>query len=54
MIMRATSSGRKHGINLVHGSSNPGLGDCAFEAIIQEKAPGSLIKQGAPLSIKRL
>ena len=35
MISRATASGRKHGIQLEHGSSNPGTGDCAFEAIIQ-------------------
>ena len=35
MIKRAISSGRKHGVNLEPGSSNPGLGDCAFEAVIQ-------------------
>ena len=35
MISRATASGRKHGIQLEHGSSNPGTGDCAFEAVIQ-------------------
>merc|ERR1712208_222534 len=34
MITRAINSGRKHGINLTHGKSNPGLGDCAFEAVI--------------------
>jgi hypothetical protein len=35
MISRAINSARNHGIDLVPGSSNPGLGDCAFEAIIQ-------------------
>ena len=35
MISRAISSSHKHGINLKHGSSNPGLGDCAFESVIQ-------------------
>ena len=35
MISRAINSGRNHGIDLVAGTSNPGLGDCAFEAIIQ-------------------
>ena len=34
MISRAICSGKKHGINLKHGSSNPGTGDCAFEAVI--------------------
>ena len=35
MISRAIISGKKHGINLNHGTSNPGTGDCAFESIIQ-------------------
>ena len=35
MISRAIVSGQKHGIKLKHGSPNPGLGDCAFESIIQ-------------------
>ena len=34
MITRAINSGRRHGINLTLGKSNPGLGDCAFEAVI--------------------
>ena len=34
MITRAITSGRKHGINLIHGKVNPGLGDCAFESVI--------------------
>ena len=35
MISRAISSARNHGITLVHGSPNPGTGDCAFQAVIQ-------------------
>ena len=35
MISRAITSGKKDEINLEHGSSNPGTGDCAFESIIQ-------------------
>ena len=35
MISRTIQSAQKHGINLRHGSSNPGTGDCAFEAVIQ-------------------
>ena len=35
MISRAINSGRNHGIDLVAGRPNPGLGDCAFEAILQ-------------------
>ena len=35
MISRAIISAKKHGIKLIHGSSNPGTGDCAFESIIQ-------------------
>ena len=34
MISRAINSGRKHGINLINGSQNPGNGDCAFESVI--------------------
>ena len=34
MISRTIFSAKKHGINLKHGSSNPGTGDCAFESTI--------------------
>ena len=34
MISRTIVSAKKHGINLKHGSSNPGTGDCAFESTI--------------------
>ena len=29
------ASAKRHGIKIKHGTSNPGIGDCAFEAIIQ-------------------
>ena len=35
MISRATASARKHGIQLEHGSMNPGTGDCAFQVVVQ-------------------
>ena len=34
MVARAMASAAKHGITLRHGRTNPGTGDCAFEAII--------------------
>ena len=51
MISRAISSGRKHGVNLEHGSSNPGLGDCAFEAVIQNNNDRKCFKEKFPLAI---
>ena len=35
MINTAISSAHRHGIKLKPGTPNPGAGDCAFEAIIQ-------------------
>ena len=35
MIQGAIASASKHGIKLKHGTANPGTGDCAFEAVIQ-------------------
>jgi hypothetical protein len=35
MISRAITSGKNHGIQMVPGSPNPGRGDCAFEAVVQ-------------------
>ena len=35
MVKRAIASASKHGINLKPGTPNPGTGDCAFEAVIQ-------------------
>ena len=50
MISRAIASGQKHGINLKHGTSNPGLGDCAFEAIIQNNNDRSCYQQKFQMS----
>ena len=51
MISRAISSGRKHGVNLQPGSSNPGLGDCAFESVIQNNNDRQCFREKYPLSI---
>ena len=51
MISRAISSGRKHGVNIQHGSSNPGLGDCAFESVIVNNNNRQCFKEKYPLSI---
>ena len=51
MKARTISSGRKHGVNLQPGSSNPGLGDCAFEAVIQNNNDRKCFKEKYPLSI---
>ena len=34
MMTRAICSALHHGINLKPGSPTPGLGDCAFEAVV--------------------
>ena len=34
LVQQAINSSKKHGIRLRHGRGNPGLGDCAFEAVI--------------------
>ena len=51
MISRAIQSARKHGINLKHGSPNPGVGDCAFEAVIQNNNDRQCFRQKFPLTI---
>ena len=51
MISRAINSGNKHGINLTHGKSNPGLGDCAFEAVIFNNNERHCFTNKFPLSI---
>ena len=51
MMTRAICSAKKHGINLEPGQSNPGLGDCAFEAIIQNINERKCYKEKFPLSI---
>ena len=51
MLARAISSARQHGINLEPGSSNPGNGDCAFEAIIQNNNDRACFKEKFNMSI---
>ena len=51
MVTRAICSGKKHGINLQPGQSNPGLGDCAFEAIVQNINARKCYKEKFNLSI---
>ena len=51
MIERAVESARKHGINLRHGRSNPGTGDCAFEAVIYNINDRSDFEENLPMSI---
>ena len=51
MISRAIASGKKHGLNMKHGSSNPGTGDCAFESIIQNINDRSCFKVKYPMTI---
>ena len=51
MIGRAVASAKKHGINLRHGRSNPGAGDCAFEAVIYNINDRSDFKERLPMSI---
>ena len=51
MISRAIASGKKHGINMKHGSSNPGTGDCAFESIIQNNNDRSCFQEKYQMNI---
>ena len=51
MISRATASARRHGIQLEHGSWNPGTGDCAFEAVVQNINYRACFQEKLPLSI---
>jgi hypothetical protein len=51
MISKAILSGQKHGINLKHGASNPGVGDCAFESVIQNNNDRSCFTENFPMSI---
>ena len=53
MITRALASSSKHGINLTQGAPNPGIGDCAFEAIIQNINERSSFIQKFPLDINQ-
>ena len=51
MISRAISSSKNHGIALKHGTGNPGLGDCAFEAIIQNNNDRSCFRDKFMMTI---
>ena len=51
MISRTIVSGKKHGINLKHGTSNPGTGDCAFESAIFNINDRSCYPLKFPLSV---
>ena len=51
MVTRAQSSSKYHGINLKHGSPNPGLGDCSYEAIIQNNNDRSCFTTKYPQQI---
>ena len=46
------ASAKRHGINLKHGTSNPGIGDCAFEAIIQNINDRACFKDNFNMSIQ--
>ncbi len=51
MISRAIENARKHGIKMEHGSPNPGVGDCAFEAIVQNNNEINCFTVKLPMSI---
>ena len=51
MMTRAINSARCHGMNLIPGSPTPGLGDCAFEAAINNNNERNCFKEKFPLSI---
>ena len=51
MMTRAINSAKCHGINLIPGSPTPGLGDCAFEAAINNNNERNCFKEKFPLSI---
>ena len=50
MVRRAISSGTKHGIKLSHGSSNLGLGNCAFESVISNCNDRHCFEETFPMS----
>ena len=51
MIKRATASAKKHGIQLRHGKPNPGTGDCAFEAVIQNNNDRSCFTENYEMTV---
>ena len=54
IITWAVFSATYHQINLSPGSPAPGLGDCAFEAAIQNVNERNFTKKKIPLPIKHL
>ena len=50
MVLRAISSGEKHGIKLCHGTSNPGTGNCAFESVISNCNDRQCFQENLPMS----
>ena len=51
MISRTITSGKKHGIDLQHGSSNPGTGNCSFESILQNNNDRKCFPVKFPMSV---
>ena len=51
MMTRAICSAKHHEINLKPGSPTPGLGDCAFEAAIQNVNERNCYRKKFPLPI---
>ena len=51
MVQRAIASASKHGINLKHGTPNPGTGDCAFEAVIQNNNDRSCFREKYEMTV---
>ena len=51
MISRAMHSAMSHGINLNPGIPTPGLGDCAFEAVVSNNNQRNCFTVKLPLSI---
>ena len=50
MVLWAISSGEKHGIKLCHGTSNPGMGNCAFESVISNCNDRQCFQENLPMS----
>ena len=50
MISRSKRSAKYHGINLKHGTPNPGTGDCAIQSVLQNINDRRTFKEKFPLS----
>ena len=51
MVQRAIASASRHGIQLKHGTPNPGTGDCSFEAVIQNNNNRTCYREKYEMSI---